>query len=140
MTFEDLPKDMRNVPITNAELARGLVDLFVFEASREEGCLLIVLLDDQGLAQDPILVGEVDDSREPAGARRFFDLLCTELGFPALILARGRPGGPMLTDSDRAWHQLFLDVCRAHDVRLAGAFLATPGEVRPFPSPLEVAS
>ncbi len=140
MSFDDLPKDIRHVPVTSPKLAADLVDLFVFEASRDEGCLLVVRLDDDGLAQDPILIGEVGDSRDPAGARRFFDSLCAELGSPALILARGRPGGPMLTDRDRAWHQLFLDVCRANGVRLVGAFLATPGQIRAFPTPLEVAS
>ena len=50
-----------------------------------------------------------------------------------VILGRGRPGGLLLTDEDRAWHQAVLDLCRRLGVPLIGVYLASPSGVRAFP-------
>lgn len=50
-----------------------------------------------------------------------------------VILGRGRPGGLLLTDDDRAWHQAVLDLCQHLGVPLIGCYLASPSGVRAFP-------
>ena len=57
---------------------------------------------------------------------------------PGTRFRRGRLGGALLTDTDRGWHQMVFDACRAHGVRLVGTYLATPATVRSFPEPLSV--
>ena len=56
------------------------------------------------------------------------------------LAGRGRSGSILLTDTDRAWHQALIEVCRRHGVPLLGTFLATPAAVRPFPPDLQAAS
>jgi hypothetical protein len=54
----------------------------------------------------------------------------------ALLFVRGRRGSVYFTDLDRRWHQVAIEACRDGGAPLLGAFLATPGNVRPFPGPL----
>ncbi len=48
-------------------------------------------------------------------------------------------GSVLFSDSDRRWHQVAIDACRAAGIPLVGAFLATPAAVRSFPEPLGAA-
>ncbi|MBM6400777.1 hypothetical protein [Phycicoccus sonneratiae] len=59
-----------------------------------------------------------------------------QLPFAGMLFARGRDGSVLVTDADRRWHEVVLDVCRRAELRLVGAFLATPATVRSFPPPL----
>jgi hypothetical protein len=138
MTFEDLPANWTSLPIETPGLAGDVVDLTVGIASREAGCVCLILTTPDGRPGTPILVDEVPEDADP---ERFGDVL--EMVLPglresgaALLFARGRLGGVLLTDADRRWHQVVLEACRAHGVRLAGAYLATPATVRSFPEPL----
>ncbi|MGL4178036.1 MAG: hypothetical protein ACRCSN_18410 [Dermatophilaceae bacterium] len=138
MTFDDLPESWSHLPLDDSTLQAGVVDLLVGERDRAGGCLAFLLLDAELRLSTPCLVGDVPRDGDPAEIAPGLDEIVqvAAAGRGAVLFARGRDGSGLLRDRDRAWHQAVLDACRRHDVRLVGAFLATPGMVRPFPRPL----
>ncbi len=137
MTFEDLPDDCSQLPVEDERFAADLVDLFVSYRSRVRGSVLLGLGDDEGRIRQPVVIDDVPTDGDPAQVGELVDHLARQLGVTTLLFARGRPGSPTTTDHDRAWHQEIIDACRRHDIRLLGAFVATPEEVVALPPPLE---
>ena len=138
MSFDDLPDNWADLPLDTPGLAADVADLVVGHRDRVGGCIGLVLTGADLTMGQPAVVNDVDDSVQPDEFRPFLDQLCrmvAETG-GALLFVRGRDGSVLLTDSDRRWHQLAIDACRAAGVSLVGAFLATPAVVRSFPAPL----
>lgn len=138
MSFEDLPQTWNDQPLDDRGRIADVVDLFVGHADREGGCLCFLVLDDGLRLVQPCLVDGVAADADPGFAEHFLDSLLTMVAETggALVFARGRSGSVLFTDADRRWHDAVHAACRAHDVRLAAAFLATPATVRAFPEPL----
>ncbi|MGL5816842.1 MAG: hypothetical protein ACRCYR_04720 [Phycicoccus sp.] len=138
MTFEHLPESWSHLPLDDHTLQADVVDLFVGHRERVGGCLAFFLLDTELRLSTPCLVGDVPHDGRPADIAPGLDdvVRTAATGGGAVLFARGRDGSGLLRDRDRAWHQAVLDACHRHDVRLVGAFLATPGMVRPFPRAL----
>ncbi|QNN48541.1 hypothetical protein H9L10_09420 [Phycicoccus endophyticus] len=136
MTFEDLPDTWAAQPLEDPGLAADVVDLLVGHADRLDGCLCLLLLDHDLRLVQPLMVAEVGPERDPWGAREGLLAVLAPLDIGGVLGARGRDGSVLLTDTDRQWHEMLLDVCRHAEVPLLGAYLATPGTVRAFPPPL----
>ncbi|MGL5908431.1 MAG: hypothetical protein ACRCZP_00425 [Phycicoccus sp.] len=138
MTFEHLPEPWSHLPLDDDTLQADVVDLLVGHRERIGGCLAFLLLDAELRLSMPCFVGDVPPGGQPADiAPGLDDIVRTaSVDGGAVLFARGRDGSGLLRDRDRAWHQAVLDACRRHDVRLVGAFLATPGVVRSFPRAL----
>ncbi len=137
MTFDDLPENASSVPVEDERFAADLVDLFVSHRSRIRGSVLLGIGDDAGRILQPVVIDDVPPDADPSQVGEFLDLMARRLGVVTLLFARGRTGHVAATDRDREWHQVVIDACRRHDIRLLGAFVATPDEVVALPPPLE---
>lgn len=139
MTFDDLPKNFRDLSLDDPILRSDAVDLFVSLADREDGSFAALLLDEDHRIVQPVLITEMGpaDATELAGP---LEILLREIRPPAIVGAIGRQGSPLFTDVDRQCHQLLVDLCRTLDVDLLGFLVATDGAVREMPSHLRIAS
>ena len=139
MSFDDLPDNWADLPLDTPGLAADVADLVVGHRDRLGGCVGLVLTGPDLTMAQPAIIDGVHDSVRPDDLRAALAHVCdlvAEMG-GALLFVRGRDGSVLFTDTDRRWHQLVLEVCRAGEVRLLGAFLATPATVRAFPEPLD---
>lgn len=146
MPFPEMPETPETPgPLGLAEPidAADTLDLLVPPPAREAGCFGVLPCTPDGVSDRRlILVDDVPHDADPAPLCRFLDLVLPMLkadGHGAVVVARGRDGGVLVTDADRAWHQAVLDACHRHDVRLLSAHLMTPGAVRTFPGELRLA-
>jgi hypothetical protein len=135
MTFDDLPDHWSDLPLDTAGLAADVADLFVSVADRESGCVALLLTDAERRLAQPLVIHDVAPDADPQPLAGFLTQLSATLRAArgAVVLVRGRPGGVLLTEADRRWHDLVLSTCRREQVPVLGAFLATPAVVRAFP-------
>lgn len=135
MSYRDLPPDVRHVSLADPVVAADVVDLFVGLEARVRGCLGFMLCDAEDHGVTPVVIDEVGPDADPGSVVPFLEHLTEILQETngSVLFARGRPGGVLLTDADRAWHQCVIDACQASGVRLLGAYLAIPSAVRPLP-------
>jgi hypothetical protein len=138
MSFDDLPTNWADLPLDTPGLAADVADLVVGHVDRVAGCLGLVLTGADLTMGQPAIISDVDEQVCPDHVRPALDHLCGLLAETggALLFVRGRDGSVRFTDADRRWHQVAIDACRRTEVRLLGAFLATPAAVRSFPEPL----
>jgi hypothetical protein len=59
MTFEDLPNDWSDRPLTDPALLSDVLDLVVFEKDRAAGAVSFLLCDDEGRLVQPVTIGEL---------------------------------------------------------------------------------
>lgn len=128
MTFEDLPPDIRSLPLTDPRLAADVIDLIISDRDRAGGCVGIMVCDAEHRGVLPIVLSEASEDARVTDFARLLELLLPlvveQRG--SLVIGRGHPRGHRPTDGDRAWHQQAIDSCRAEGVRLLGFHLATP--------------
>ena len=142
MTFEDLPKDVRNIPLTDRRIAADVIDLLIGDGDRSDGCVALMVCDEEHRGILPIVLSDVPHDADLSALVSLLDLLLplvVERG-GSLLMGRGRPGCGVPTDVDRAWHQRTIESCRAHGVRLLGFHVATRDGVTALPEPLTAAS
>lgn len=139
MTFEDLPQNFRDLSLDDPVLRADAVDLFVGQADREDGCLAIVLLDEEHRVVQPCVITDMGPA-DPKTLPRAVRLFLGEVHPPAIVAALGRAGSPLFTDLDRQCHQVLVDVCREAGVDLLGFFVATAAALREMPDHLRAAS
>lgn len=139
MTFEDLPKNLRDLSMDDPVLRADAVDLFVGYVDRLAGCLAIVLLDHEHRVGQPVLITELGQA-DPATLGVLLRALLDEARPPAIVAALGRAGSPLFTDTDRECHQVLVDLCRDLDIELLGVYVATENLVRELPDHLRLAS
>ncbi|MEO7070900.1 MAG: hypothetical protein ABI131_10455 [Nostocoides sp.] len=135
MTYRDLPPDLSTISLDDPGIAADVIDLILEPDDREVGAIGIMLCDADGRGLQPVVIGELPPDAAPE--RLGWDLepilsAVAEHG-GKVILGRGRPGGLLLSDDDRAWHQSVLDLCQHVQVPLIGCYLASPSGVRAFP-------
>lgn len=142
MTFKDLPRGVKDLPLTDATLQADVIDLVIGDEARASGCIGVMLCDSQDRGIQPVVVSDVPNEADSAGLRQFLDLVLPVLADESgsVLVGRGRGGARRATDSDRQWHQCAIDSCARHGVRLLGFYLATPAGVDQLPGPLSVAS
>lgn len=126
MSFQDLPKNFRELPLTDPVLAADVVDLVCSEYNRAQGCLMVLICDaDQRPIQPIMLEGRPDLDGEPISSAGLRNLATAvdECGASALI-AVGKPAGPV-DDRDRRLHQRLLDAFAERGVPIIATYLAT---------------
>ncbi|KGN38872.1 hypothetical protein [Knoellia subterranea] len=139
MTFENLPQNFRDLPLDDPILRADAVDLFVGHFDRVEGCLALVLLDDEHRCVQPVLIGEMG-SVDPEELRVPVTMMLEQLRPPAVVAAIGRDGSALFTDRDRSTHQILVDITRDVGVDLLATYVATENAVRELPDHLRMAS
>lgn len=129
MSFEDLPKNWSNAPITESNL-NDVFDLFISYEDRCRSTITFLLLDDTEHLVQPIAINDVPEApAEPPWP--FLDPLAELLdqleGW--VLFGRGRLGPHRLNPSDLRWQGW---IARAFGNRLLGSFLATGNEVSAY--------
>ncbi|TPG12527.1 hypothetical protein [Pedococcus bigeumensis] len=142
MSYEDLPPDLRTIPLTDNTVQADVVDLILGIDERRSGALALMLCDEGDRGVQPIVLSDLPPEAPAVEVRSLLDLLLPMVGEAngAILLGRGRRRGLMPTDNDRAWHQATIEACSRHKVRLLGFYLASPDGVEALPDPLSQAS
>jgi hypothetical protein len=142
MTFEDLPMDVKDIPLTDRCIAADVIDLLIGDEDRASGCVGLMVCDEDHRGILPIVLSDVPHDADLDALVRLLDLILPLVVARggSLLMGRGRPGGGVPTDVDRAWHQQTIDSCQAHGVRLLGFHVATRDGVTALPEPLTAAS
>ena len=114
MSFEDLPPNAKDLPLTDRRLAADVIDLIIAERDRAAGCFGVMVCDEHHRGLQPIVVNQVPDDAEAADLASFLDLLLplVSQNGGSIIVGRGRPEGRRPRDRDREWHQQAIDSCR----------------------------
>lgn len=139
MTFEDLPKDWATRPLTDPDLVRDVLDLFVSRADRETGGLALLLCSREGRLRQPMFIEGLDLAASPEQrdeAIGWVIQMCEEVedgASPlavvlATVHAEGHP-----SDDDRAWHQCAIDRCRTAGIELLSMHVVLAHEVVTLP-------
>jgi len=142
MSYEDLPPDLRTIPLTDTTIQADVVDLILGVEERRNGALALMVCDEADRGVQPVVLSDVPPEAPPVDARNLLDLLLPMVGETegSVLVARGRRRGVTPTDNDRAWHQETIDACARHRVRLLGFYLASPDGIEALPDPLSRAS
>lgn len=137
MSFEDLPADWAQRPVTDPDITADVLDLVIRDADRDTGCIAALMCNAAGRVVQPVVV-ELPPGGVPAGEhQRFFDLVCGGMAAVSdfgdrggILVAVARPRGPFVTGDDREWHDAGRRSCADHGVRLLGTWLVTRGAIR----------
>lgn len=131
MKFDELPNDWLHRPLSDPDLASGVLDLVISESARRAGALCVILCDDEDRPVQPITVELSDEPSEQP-----LPELCTLLAPLAGALAAAEPDGSVLvaiaradglsiTPADLQWQQAsvrsFRRVLGVHVVTSAGS-------------------
>jgi hypothetical protein len=142
MSFQDLPKDLRSIPLRDNTTQADVVDLVLGLRDRSTGSFAVMACDGADRGVQPFVVSDLPEDAGPEVLRTFLDMLLPVVGAEdgSILVGRGRCTGLDPTDLDREWHQTAIDACAAHGVRLLGFHLATVDGVEALPGPLGRAS
>lgn len=152
MSFEDLPDDWPTRSLADTELARDVLDLVVRDSDRTRPGIAVLLCNDAGRLQQPVLVHDATPAEDRARGVQVLRTLVLDHALPdpenpdgdeawrpALLMALVRPAG-RVDDTDRAWHQAVIDVCREAGLSLLGVHLVTADRVETLPGPVQSSS
>jgi hypothetical protein len=131
MTFEDLPDDWPQRPMTDPALFDDVVDLVVAERDRARGALYVLLCDEEGRLLRPCAVTDLRPGREPDPRviepfAKGLVGLCPEGG---LVVVVARCGVPTPQDTDVRWMRAAEAVCNRWGARFLAAAVATASGV-----------
>lgn len=142
MSYEDLPRDLRSIPLTDTTIQADVVDLILGIEERRDGALALMVCDEADRGVQPVVLSDMPVEAPAADARSLLDLLLPMVGETggAILVARGRRRGVTPTDHDRGWHQETIEACARHGVRLLGFYLASPDGIEAMPEPITQAS
>ncbi|OSM42293.1 hypothetical protein [Nesterenkonia sp. PF2B19] len=91
MSFEDLPENWTEMPLTSQPLAADAVDLLISEKDRARSTMLLLPCDARGVAYPtPVLIGEIDWHVGPSERREMLEALASLQLESALVAASSR--------------------------------------------------
>ena len=136
MSFEQLPADWPQRPLTDACLTADVLDLVVSMADRRSGGLSILVCDHQARLLQPTLMTEPADSipmADRSGIIDFWVNMVEQLDPEGgLLISIVRARGLSVTDDDRAWCDVAARSC-AGRITLLGIHIVTVEGSRPIP-------
>ena len=137
MSFEDLPTDWAERPVTDPEITADVLDLIVRDADRVTGSVVAVIANEAGRVVQPVVVALPPEGVLPGEHHRFFDVVCRGIASATgdgdrggILAAVTRSGAPFVTGDDREWHDAAARSCTQHGVRLLGTWLVTRAVIR----------
>jgi hypothetical protein len=149
MSFEDLPSDWPQRPVTDPTITADLLDLVVTGRDRAAGALGVLLCGRDERLLQPLVVEMPGYRLSAAERRRGFDNICAafcHLGEPTgadeaelvnadlgILVALARSGSPLVTSGDLRWRDTAEQSCGRYGVALLGTWLVTPEVIRPLP-------
>lgn len=143
MSFQDLPADWAQRPITDPDVFEGVVDLIVSQQARCEGSTYVLLCHEGGRLMQPICLPDEPHTVGVGGLQSSLTRLFTEAagqGVHDVVMAIARPGRPDPTPRDRDLRAAFERACGTAGVRLLGVAIAAPTGVTAFPADGSVAA
>lgn len=141
MSFEDLPPDWAQRPVTDPAITADLLDLVVGTGDRLEGAIGLLLCGPGGRLLQPVLVSAPTQDVVDDDYRRVFDVMAQALGDPpdgarsGMLVALGRPEYRHAAREDARWRDAAVASCAEHGIDLLGVWLVTPDVIRPLPLP-----
>lgn len=134
MTFEDLPPNWTELPLSTPNLAGDVVDLVLSESLRADNTMLMLPCDDQDIGLPTPIAMEDTDWFADASQRREMVQALAEIGAPSAVIAvsssRRLPAEVVTT-----WHNEAHTAFAATSTRLIGFFCAWSGHVNQLPAP-----
>ena len=104
MSFEDLPRDWAQRPLTDPDIFEDVVDLVTREKSRVAGAIMLLLCHPDGRLLQPIAI---EDDTGPVALEVVDDGLrallsgLVQRGMEHVVIVIARPGGVAVTEQDR---------------------------------------
>jgi hypothetical protein len=140
MTFEDLPDDWKQQPLTDPRLVADVLDLFVSDADRCAGALAVLMCDEQGRLLQPGIISDLDYESSEAERGRMLASFITHLTefFDSVLFAVARADGLSVTADDERWARAVRYACEGK-VRLLGFHLITRDGSRLVPGTVSAA-
>ena len=141
MSFEDLPTDWAQRPVTDPTITADLLDLVVGDRDRHEGAVGLLLCGPSGRLLQPVVVSAPRDDVLEDDRRRVFDVMAHALGEPpggerpGMLVALARPDYRHAARDDARWRDAASASCAEHDINLLGVWLVTPQVIRPLRLP-----
>jgi hypothetical protein len=149
MSFEDLPSDWPQRPVTDPTITANLLDLVLSQRDRAAGALGVLLCGRDERLLQPLVVQmpgyRLSDSERRQGFDNICDAFC-HLGGPTgrgeaggmnpelgILVALARSGSPLVTSGDTRWRDTAEQSCQRYGVALLGVWLVTPEVIRPLP-------
>jgi len=134
MTFEDLPPDVAQRPLTDARLVADVLDLCVPFPDREAGAICVLLCDEADRLAQPMVIAEIG---HPGAEDRLqfmhgiFGIARQLMPYGSVLLAVARADGLSLTADDQLWARSA--VMAADGYRLLGIHVVTMHGSREIP-------
>ena len=141
MSFEDLPPDWAQRPVTDPAITADLLDLVVGDRDRHQGAIGLLLCGPSGRLLQPVVVSVSRDEVQGDDHRRVFDVMAQAFGDlsdgarPGMLVAVARPDYRHAARDDARWRDAAVTSCAEHGVDLLGVWLVTPDVIRPLPLP-----
>lgn len=138
MTFEDLPADWPQRPITDPEIWEDVLDLLVSPADRRGRSLAVLACHADGRLLQPMVIGPDIGPCAQVVADNAVGAIVEVLGATApdgtVVIALARPDGLSLTDDDRRWRAAFATALQPTTWRLDSAHVVTLAGSREIPA------
>ncbi len=137
MSFEDLPDNIREIPLTDSTLIADVLDLFVSMQDRLDGALLLLLCDEERRILQPIMVHEIEVAPPPDTVEMLTNLMnSVQHAFPGAtaLMAVARPGRLRVFPGDDRWARS-IEQAASGRVPLIGVHLITPTGSLPISEP-----
>lgn len=134
MSFEDLPANMREIPLSDPVFIADVLDLFVSMQDRYDGGLLLLLCDDERRVVQPVMIHDIEVAPPPDTVEVLTNLMT---GIADLIpgitvlAAVARPGRLRVFPGDEHWARV-IHRAAAGTVELIGVHLVTPAGSLPI--------
>jgi len=134
MGFEDLPVNVRDLPLVEPRWVADVLDLVVSEADRRAGALALLICDDEARLVQPVIVGELALGPSAEERERVLRPFVRAMGgCGSLLVAIARRDDLSITVDDSMWERAARRAC-AEGVRLLGVYLVTGAGSRRLPS------
>ena len=138
MNFDDLPEEWDSIPLTDPDHIANVLDLFVSLEARRNGCLLMLICDEERLPVQPVLIDHMP-ACPPADALPFLAQLGATIGErpgAGVLVAIGRQRKLRVTANDLAWRATIerafsghVEVLGVHVITYDGTLPVLPPEV-----------
>lgn len=134
MSFQDLPDDWPQRPLTDEDLVHDVLDLCVNNCDRDEGGIAVLALRSNLVLAQPVFVAGAIPAIERRTVLTNLLLACTLQELDATVVVAIAHADGALTDEDRAVHQLVLEICAEHAITLLSTHLVTSCDIRSLPA------
>lgn len=128
MSFDDLPENWNDHPLTDTRLAADVVDLTLALRDRDANSILLWICDEEGYALQPIIIAEMDWFATARDRARTFSLLSQIPGATVVVAVGSRD--PLPVEVVGRWQRTALVETARHHCHLLHFFEADLDEVR----------